>query len=81
MYILEILNNPLASKALDNLASLDRTNNSDTNHEGQHQQQQPPSQRPDILLKYDTVTLLCHCKDENHCHRFLVKCMMTWVRI
>jgi hypothetical protein len=76
MYILEILNNPLA-KALDNLASLDRTNNSDTNHEGQHQQQQPPSQRPDILLKYDTVTLLCHCKDENHCHRFLVKRVMT----
>jgi uncharacterized protein YeaO (DUF488 family) len=73
-YILEILNNPLALKALDNLASLDRTNNSDTNHE--EQQQQPQSQSSDILSKYDTVTLLCHCKDENHCHRFLVKRMV-----
>jgi uncharacterized protein YeaO (DUF488 family) len=76
-YILEILNNPLALKALDNLASLDRTNNSDSNHEEQQQQQQQPqSQRSDILSKYDTVTLLCHCKDENHCHRFLVKRMV-----
>ncbi len=75
-YILEILNNPLALKALDNLASLDRTNNSDTNHE---EQQQPTPQRSyicNILSKYDTVTLLCHCKDENHCHRFLVKRMV-----
>ena len=75
-YILEILNNPLALKALDNLASLDRTNNSDTNHEEQQQQQQPQSQRSNILSKYDTVTLLCHCKDENDCHRFLVKRMV-----
>ena len=75
-YILEILNNPLALKALDNLASLDRTNNSNTNH---GEQQQPTPQRSyiyNILSKYDTITLLCHCKDENHCHRFLVKHMV-----
>jgi uncharacterized protein YeaO (DUF488 family) len=72
-YKLEILNNPLALKALENLASLDRTINRDTNHE---EQQQPPAGRSDMLSKYDAVTLLCHCKDENHCHRFLVKQMV-----
>ena len=73
-YKLETLNNPLALKALQNLASLDRTTISpDTNQE---EQQQPPPQRSDILSKYDTVTLLCHCKDENHCHRSLVKQMV-----
>jgi uncharacterized protein YeaO (DUF488 family) len=76
-YKLEILNNPLALRALHNLASLDRTIKRDTNQE--EQQQEPPSQRSDmdnILSKYNTVTLLCHCKDENHCHRFLVKHMV-----
>ena len=72
-YKLEILNNPLALKALHNLASLDRTINSDTNRE---EQQQSTSQRSDVLSKHDTVTLLCHCKDENHCHRSLVKHMV-----
>lgn len=71
-YKLEILNNPLALKALHNLASLDRAINSDTNRE---EQQQSTSQRSDGLSKYNTVTLLCHCKDENHCHRFLIKQM------
>jgi uncharacterized protein YeaO (DUF488 family) len=72
-YKLEILNNPLALKALHNLASLDRTINRHTNQE---EQQGPQSQHSDILSKYDKVTLLCHCKDENHCHRFLVKQMV-----
>ena len=73
-YKLEILNNPLALKALHNLASLDRTIiNRNTN---QVEQEQPPSQRSDILSKYKAITLLCHCKDENHCHRFLVKQMV-----
>jgi uncharacterized protein YeaO (DUF488 family) len=72
-YNLEILNNPLALKALHNLASLDRTINRHTNQE---EQQGPQSQHSDILSKYDKVTLLCHCKDENHCHRFLVKQMV-----
>jgi len=72
-YKLEILNNPLALKALHNLASLDKAINSDTNRE---EQQHSTSQRSDVLSKYDTVTLLCHCKDENHCHRFLVKHMV-----
>ena len=73
-YKLEILNNPLALKALHNLASLDRTTiNRNTN---QVEQEQPPSQRSDILSKYKAITLLCHCKDENHCHRFLVKQMV-----
>ncbi len=73
-YKLEILNNPLALRALHNLASLDRTIKRDTNQE--EQQQQPLHHGSDILSQYDTVTLLCHCKDENHCHRFLVKHMV-----
>ena len=80
-YKLEILNNPLALKALRNLALLDRNViNLHTNQEEQHlHQQQPLSQRSDILnivSKYDTATLLCHCKDENHCHRSLIKHMV-----
>ena len=71
-YKLEILSNSLALKALHKLASLDRTIiNPDLN-----QKEQLESQRSDILSGYDTVTLLCHCKDENHCHRFLVKTMV-----
>ena len=71
-YQLEIQNNPLALKALRKLASLDTTIiNLDTN-----QEEQPTLQRSDISAKYDTVTLLCHCKDENHCHRYLVKQMV-----
>ncbi len=71
-YKLEILNNPLALKALHNLASPDKTIISpDTN-----QDKQPPSQRTNLLSKYNAVTLLCHCKDESHCHRFLVKNMI-----
>jgi uncharacterized protein YeaO (DUF488 family) len=73
-YKLETLNNPLAFKTLQNLASLDRTIiNPNTNQE---KQQQPKPQCSDILSKFDTVTLLCHCKDENHCHRSLVKHMV-----
>ena len=79
-YKLEILNNPLALKALDNLASLDGTIiNPHTIQEEHQQRRQPLSQRANIgniLSKYDTVTLLCHCKDENHCHRSLVKQMV-----
>lgn len=73
-YKLETLNNPLAFKTLQNLASLDRTIiNPNINQE---EQQQPKPQCSDILSKFDTVTLLCHCKDENHCHRSLVKHMV-----
>jgi uncharacterized protein YeaO (DUF488 family) len=76
-YKLEIQNNPLALKALHNLALLGRPIvNQDKNQKEQEQQHQTLSQHYDILSKYDTVTLLCHCKDENHCHRFLVKNMV-----
>ena len=73
-YKLEILNNPLALKALHNLASLDRTIINPNTDVEEHEK--PPLQRSDISSKFDTVTLLCHCKDENHCHRFLVKQMV-----
>ena len=73
-YKLETLNNPLAFKTLQNLASLDRTTISLDSHQEEHEK--PPLQRSDILSKFDTVTLLCHCKDENHCHRSLVKQMV-----
>lgn len=72
-YKLEILENPLALKALNILASLGRTTSGETSHEEQHG---PQSQRSDTLSKYNVVTLLCHCKGENHCHRFLVKNMV-----
>lgn len=72
-YKLEIRSNPLALNALQNLASLDRINNLDTNQEKQNQ---PLSEYSDILSKYDIITLLCHCKDENHCHRHIVKQMV-----
>ena len=73
-YKLEIINNPLALEALHNLASRYRNTSSDTNKK--EQQQHSKSQRSDVLSKYDTVTLLCHCKDDNQCHRFLVKHMV-----
>ena len=71
-YKLEVQNNPLALKALHKLASLDMTMiNLDTN-----QEKDPMGQLSDTSSKYDIVTLLCHCKDENHCHRYLVKQMV-----
>jgi uncharacterized protein YeaO (DUF488 family) len=35
----------------------------------------PPSQQKmlDLVRNYDTVTFLCHCKDEKFCHRSIVK--------
>lgn len=74
-YKSEILNNPLGLKALQNLASFGKTiNNQDISQE--EQLRQPPVQSSRILSKYDTITLLCHCKDESHCHRSLVKRMV-----
>jgi uncharacterized protein YeaO (DUF488 family) len=71
-YKLEIQNNPLALKALHKLALLDKTIvYPDTNKE-----EHLVPQHSEILSRYNTVTLLCHCKDENHCHRSLVKNMV-----
>ena len=76
-YKLEILDNTLAVKALHNLASLDgRIVNPGTNEKEQFE-----SRYSDLLSRYDTVTLLCHCKDENHCHRFLVKNMVKEISL
>jgi uncharacterized protein YeaO (DUF488 family) len=72
-YKVEILDNPLALRALHILARFDGIANRDANNQ-EHQGLQ--SQHFDILSKYDKVTLLCHCKDEKHCHRFLVKHMV-----
>lgn len=71
-YKLEIRNNPLALKALRNLASLGRPNDNPSTNQKEHHE----PQHPDILSRYDTVTLLSHCKNENHCHRLLVKNMV-----
>ena len=73
-YKLQILSNPLALKALQNLAALERATISLDSNQEEHEK--TLLQRPDILSNYDTVTLLCHCKDENHCHRTLVKQMV-----
>lgn len=74
-YKSEILNNPLGLNAIQGLASFDKTiTNQTTNRE--EQRHQTSSHLTDILSKYDAVTLLCHCKDESHCHRFLVKQMV-----
>jgi uncharacterized protein YeaO (DUF488 family) len=75
-YKLEIQDNPLALKALHKLASLDRIL---INPETKYEEQFAP-QHSDILSRYDTATLLCHCKDEKHCHRFLVKTMVKEIR-
>lgn len=72
-YKLEIMENPLALKALHILAIFGGSISLETSH---GEQQRSQSQHSDILSKYDAVTLLCHCIDENHCHRFLVKHMV-----
>jgi uncharacterized protein YeaO (DUF488 family) len=43
--------------------------------ENRNLQEHQPSQQMtyDLIQKYDTVTLLCHCKDEKFCHRSIVK--------
>ena len=45
----------------------------------QQKRQSPKKQQQDqqnvynLIQKYDTVTLLCHCKDEKLCHRSVVR--------
>jgi uncharacterized protein YeaO (DUF488 family) len=39
----------------------------------QEQEKEHQQNMYDLIRNYDTVTLLCHCKDEKFCHRYIVK--------
>ncbi|MGN6350406.1 MAG: DUF488 domain-containing protein [Candidatus Nitrosocosmicus sp.] len=68
-YIEEIKSNPQAIQLLQTLAFF--VNDKEDRKLQEHQ----PSQQLmyDLIQKHDTVTLLCHCKDEKFCHRSIVK--------
>lgn len=78
-YRSEILKNPLALNAIHTLDSLvdDRPAvlNPDENQQFRNEFLHS-NQRYEISSRYDTVALLCHCKDENRCHRYLDKEMV-----
>jgi uncharacterized protein YeaO (DUF488 family) len=80
-YINEIKNNP---EAVQLLWILSFFVNDDKDRKQNHfqqvskQEQEQGQQRMyDLIQKYDVVTLLCHCIDENHCHRSIVKKMIS----
>ena len=70
-YINEIKNNPESMHLLQILSSFINGNEGKNNHI--QQEQQNLSERINLIQKYGTITLLCHCKDEIYCHRSIVK--------
>jgi len=72
-YIDEIKNNPESVNLLQIVASFVNGNGDGSKYVQQEQEQQ---KRYDLIQKYDTLTLLCHCKDEKYCHRSIVKEMI-----
>jgi uncharacterized protein YeaO (DUF488 family) len=74
LYIEEIKDNPKAIQLLQTLAFFinDRNNRNKPHLQLQQEQQEIY----DLIQKHDTVTLLCHCKDEKFCHRSIVKDMI-----
>jgi uncharacterized protein YeaO (DUF488 family) len=78
-YTNEIKNNPEAVQLLW-ILSLFVNDDEDRkkNHFQQVLKQEQGQQRMyDLIQKYDVVTLLCHCIDEKHCHRSIVKKMIA----
>ena len=68
-YIEEIKDNPLAIQLLQILDYF--VNDKEDRNLKEHQ---PLQQKVyNLIQKHDTVTLLCHCKDEKFCHRSIVK--------
>jgi uncharacterized protein YeaO (DUF488 family) len=70
-YIDEIKSNHQATQLLQILSSFVNGNEDGCRHI--HQEQQSLPERFHLIQKYDTITLLCHCKDEKYCHRSIVK--------
>jgi uncharacterized protein YeaO (DUF488 family) len=80
-YIEEIKNNSEAVQLLWILSFFvngDEDEDREKNHFQQVLKQGQGQQRMyDLIQKYDFVTLLCHCIDETHCHRSIVKKMIA----
>jgi len=64
-------------KALDILSSpsINRITTNNKN-DGSQQKEHRLYDQVNPMTKFKTVTLLCHCKDEKHCHRSIVKNMV-----
>ena len=73
-YIDEIKSNHQATQLLQILSSFVNGNEYGSRHIQQEQQNLP--ERILLIQKYDTITLLCHCKDAKYCHRSIVKEMV-----
>jgi uncharacterized protein YeaO (DUF488 family) len=74
-YIGEIKNNPEAIQLLRTLSFF--VNDNEDRKNNHFQQEQEQERRYDLIQKYNVVTLLCHCIDEKHCHRSIVKKMIS----
>lgn len=76
-YVVEIRANPQAVKALHILSSqsINRITTNEKN-DGNQQEEQRLYDQNHSMTKFKVVTLLCHCKDEKHCHRSIVKGMV-----
>jgi uncharacterized protein YeaO (DUF488 family) len=71
LYIEEVKDNPQAMQLLQTLAFF--VNDRNHRNKPQIQLQQEQQKIYDLIQKYGTITLLCHCKDEKLCHRSIVK--------
>lgn len=76
-YEAEIKDNPQALKALHILSSqsINRITTNNKN-DGSQQKEHRLYDQVNPMTKFKAVTLLCHCKDEKHCHRSIVKSMV-----
>ena len=73
-YIQEIKNNPEAVQLLQILSSY--INNNDDGDIQKYYNIQGQEKMYDIIQEYNTITFLCHCKDEKYCHRSIIKEMI-----
>jgi uncharacterized protein YeaO (DUF488 family) len=73
-YIQEIKNNPEAVQLLLILSSY--INNNDDGDIQKYNNIQGQEKMYDIIQEYNTITFLCHCKDEKYCHRSIIKEMI-----
>jgi len=73
-YIDEIQNNHQAIQLLQILSSF--VNDYENKNKHIHQELKQQERYHHLIQKYDSITLLCHCKDETYCHRSIVKEMI-----
>jgi uncharacterized protein YeaO (DUF488 family) len=74
LYIEEIKDNPHAIQLLQIMSFF--VNDVDDRKKSNTQLQQEQQKIYELIQKHETVTLLCHCKDEKFCHRSIVKDMI-----